>query len=86
MVVILGGNEEDIKQDSIAVQTRNHLVIVFADLTNSTQLSEKLEPEEYGKIIQKFRERAYGIVTSYGGLTRTTSSSSSAIRMFSKIL
>ncbi len=63
-------------QESLAVehrQTRSDVnmplgrAVGFADLVSYTRLSQKMEPKELARLVQKFQNLAHNIVTSAGG-------------------
>jgi class 3 adenylate cyclase len=47
---------------------RRQLTIMFCDLTDSTALSRRLDPEELREIIQAYRDTATAVITSYDGV------------------
>lgn len=54
-----------IKSDRLA--ERRQLTILFCDLVGSTPLSEKLDPEEYSKVITGYHNVAEKVVQQFGG-------------------
>ncbi len=46
---------------------RRQLTILFCDLVDSTQLSEKLDPEEYRQVILDYHQVAKTVIEEFGG-------------------
>jgi class 3 adenylate cyclase/predicted ATPase len=62
------------QEHMLANAERRHLTIVFCDLVSSTELSKKLDPEDFGHVIAKYHavctrvvERFHGHVAQYQG-------------------
>ncbi len=49
------------------VLERRQLTVVFVDLVGSSQLSERLDPEDLREIITIYRDRSHGVISRYGG-------------------
>lgn len=50
-----------------AVAERRHLTVLFADLVGSTELTNRLDPEEMRGLLQNYQDAVAGVVSSYGG-------------------
>ena len=48
-------------------QSRKYIIIVFSDISNSTELASKLEPEIYSDLLQAFRHVSEEVVKCHGG-------------------
>ena len=46
---------------------RRQLTVLFCDLVGSTELSAKLDPEDYFELLRAYHERAADLVVRYGG-------------------
>jgi class 3 adenylate cyclase/predicted ATPase len=46
---------------------RSHITVMFCDLVGSTELSERLDPEELRVLVTCFREESGKVVVRYGG-------------------
>ncbi|MEJ7584468.1 MAG: adenylate/guanylate cyclase domain-containing protein [Acidimicrobiales bacterium] len=46
---------------------RRPLTVAFCDLVGSTELSSRLDAEEYGELIQAYQRRAVSVARRYGG-------------------
>ena len=51
------------------VQQRRHLTIMFTDLSASTLVASRMEPEEYSALLEKMRDVITSIVRTHGGST-----------------
>ena len=46
---------------------RRHLTVMFCDLVGSTELSQRLDPEELRDVIRAFQDRCAGAIARFGG-------------------
>ena len=46
---------------------RRHLTVMFCDLVGSTELSQRLDPEELRDVMRAFQDRCAGAVSRFGG-------------------
>ena len=46
---------------------RRQMTVLFADLVGSTELSGRLDPEDYHEVVRTHQRRAEAIVTGHGG-------------------
>ena len=51
----------------MAVNERRHLVLLFADLVDSTGLAAQMEPEQYADVLQHLRELTQTIISRHSG-------------------
>jgi class 3 adenylate cyclase/tetratricopeptide (TPR) repeat protein len=61
------GTELELAENSTATEDRRPVAVLFIDLTGSTALSEKLDPEELHRVIGIFLDAVDDIVKSLGG-------------------
>lgn len=52
---------------AIAASQRQHLVLLFTDLTDSTRIAAAMEPELYADLLQQLRQLMASIVPRHGG-------------------
>lgn len=57
---------EDTKNKSSYAE-RRHLTVLFSDLAGSTQLSDKLDPEDMREILSDYQSACTSIIKRYGG-------------------
>lgn len=50
-----------------ATAERRHLTVMFADLVGSTQMTNRLDPEEMRSLLQRYQDTVAGTVSRYGG-------------------
>ncbi|WP_050931570.1 adenylate/guanylate cyclase domain-containing protein [Aestuariivita boseongensis] len=53
--------------DSAAPAERRHLTVMFADLVGSTELTNRLDPEDMRGLLQRYQDAVAGAVSRYGG-------------------
>ncbi len=46
---------------------RRHLTVLFCDLVGSTELSTKIDAEEFSEVVQEYQHRAVSVARSFGG-------------------
>jgi class 3 adenylate cyclase/predicted ATPase len=46
---------------------RRQLTVLFCDLVGSTELSERLDPEDYSTLIRRYHDRAAELIARFGG-------------------
>jgi class 3 adenylate cyclase/tetratricopeptide (TPR) repeat protein len=46
---------------------RRHLTVLFVDLAHSTELTNRLDPEDMSALLQRYQDTVAGAVSSYGG-------------------
>lgn len=49
------------------VAERRQLTVMFVDLVGSTPMSERLDPEDLGELVRRFKETCTAAVSKYGG-------------------
>ena len=55
-------------RDEVATEGElRQLTVVFSDLVGSTELSARIDPEEFSDVLRRYQERAGGAVRRYGG-------------------
>lgn len=59
-----GGSEAP---DRPALAERRQLTVLFCDLVGSTELSVRLDPEEYRETMGAYQDMCAGVITRYGG-------------------
>ena len=70
---IVGLAEENEKTETTSSQPRasagerRQLTVVFVDLVGSTELSGRLDPEDYRDVMKAYQDAAAGVVARYGG-------------------
>jgi class 3 adenylate cyclase len=50
---------------------RKQVTVLFCDLVGSTSIAERLDPEEYRELIDRYLERVFPEVYRYGGIVNT---------------
>jgi class 3 adenylate cyclase/predicted ATPase len=59
---------ESPSRDELATEGElRQLTVVFSDLVGSTELSARIDPEEFSDVLGRYQERAGGAVRRYGG-------------------
>ncbi len=53
--------------DQPAGPERRHLTVMFCDLVGSTELSTRLDPEEFGNIVRAYQDACTTTIESHGG-------------------
>ncbi len=51
----------------VSKQERRHLTVMFCDIVGSTQLSEKLDPEDFADLLVRYQEICQESLERYGG-------------------
>ncbi len=46
---------------------RRQLTVMFCDLVGSTELSQRLDPEELRELLRAFQDRCAGVISRFGG-------------------
>src|SRR5207244_3097825 len=46
---------------------RRHLTVLFCDLVGSTELSTRLDPEEFREVVQAYQRSADEVIARFGG-------------------
>lgn len=54
-------------QPSRAPAERRHLTVFFADLAGSTELTNRIDPEDMRILLQRYQDSVAGAVSRYGG-------------------
>jgi len=54
-----------------AIGERKQVTVLFCDLVGSTAIAERLDPEEYGEIIDRYLERVFPEIYRFGGIVNT---------------
>jgi class 3 adenylate cyclase len=52
---------------SAAAEQRKTITVLFADVTGSTELGERLDPEAVRRVMERYFELAQRVVTRHGG-------------------
>jgi class 3 adenylate cyclase/tetratricopeptide (TPR) repeat protein len=55
------------KPNTAAAAERRHLTVMFADLIGSTELTNRLDPEDMRDLLQRYQDAVAGAVSRYGG-------------------
>ena len=55
------------KPNTAAAAERRHLTVMFADLIGSTELTNRLDPEDMRVLLQRYQDAVAGAVSRYGG-------------------
>jgi len=55
------------KPNATALAERRHLTVLFADLVDSTSLTNRLDPEDMRVLLQRYQDAVAGAVSRYGG-------------------
>ncbi len=59
--------ELDATELSSRTAERRQLTVMFCDLVGSTELSEKLDPEDLSEVMRRYQDAVVGAVARYGG-------------------
>lgn len=54
-------------QADLAAAERRHLTVFFADLVGSTELTNRIDPEDMRTLLQRYQDAVAGAVSRYGG-------------------
>ncbi len=57
----------DSETPDIAAAERRYLTVFFADLVGSTELTNRLDPEDMRNLLQRYQDAVAGAVSRYGG-------------------
>lgn len=49
------------------VPERRHLTVLFCDLVGSTELTQRLDPEDMGRVVRAYQDAAAGAIGRFGG-------------------
>jgi len=52
---------------AVPLAERRHLTVLFADLVGSTELTNRLDPEDMRLLLQRYQDAVAGAVSRYGG-------------------
>ena len=52
---------------AVPTEELRQITAVFCDIVGSTELSTRLDPEEYGALVRAYREQVDDVLTRYGG-------------------
>jgi len=55
------------RSNTAALAERRHLTVLFADLVGSTELTNRLDPEDMRVLLQRYQDAVAGAVSRYGG-------------------
>lgn len=55
------------KPTSVAAAERRHLTVLFTDLVGSTELTNRLDPEDMRALLQRYQDAVAGAASRYGG-------------------
>ncbi len=55
------------RSNAAALAERRHLTVLFADLVGSTELTNRLDPEDMRVLLQGYQDAVAGAVSRYGG-------------------
>ena len=56
-----------VNADAVPLAERRHLTVLFADLVGSTELTNRLDPEDMRLLLQRYQDAVAGAVSRYGG-------------------
>ncbi|MBL6953511.1 MAG: AAA family ATPase [Alphaproteobacteria bacterium] len=59
--------EGEAAPNSVNAAERRHLTVMFCDLVGSTELSQRLDPEDLRDVMQRYQDAVVGAVARYGG-------------------
>lgn len=61
------GEEAPVEGPGAATEERRQLTIQFCDLVGSTQISSRMDPEDYRELMRVYQETASNVILKYGG-------------------
>ncbi len=62
-----GASDPARKPTAEPTEELRQITAVFCDIVGSTELSTRLDPEEYGALVRAYREQVDDVLTEYGG-------------------
>ena len=60
-------SHDDVRGDAVDDAERRHLTVLFCDLVGSTELSERLDPEDLRDIVRRYQQVVADVVAAFGG-------------------